>query len=180
MSRRSLLALLGLAVALVVMIAVIGGGDDRGEPLHPDNTQPSGTRALVLLVEELGNDVTVADNEPGAADVVVILRDRLIDDTHDRLRRFVDDGGTVVVADSSSPLAAGAGRRAAGGGNRCTIEAWADIDITQVAPAVAPLDPDGSPYCLGTETGAVVTTRTMGDGVVISVSAALLFTNRYL
>ncbi len=180
MSRRSGLALAALVIVLILVIGVIGSGSDPGPALDPDNPRPAGTKALRLLLEDLGADVGVSDSDPGGADVVLVLRDRLTEDSHQRLLAFSRAGGTLVVADPTSPLANGAGRRPVGSGNECTIEAWRVFRITQVRPPAAPLDPDGQDYCLGTDTGAVVTSRVEGSGVVLSVARPQLFANQYI
>ena len=180
MNRRGVTGFIVIGLLLAVVIAIVGSGSDPGAPLDPDNPDPSGTKALRVLIEELGSQVGVADSDPGPADTVLVLSDRLGDDSHERLRRFVAGGGTLVVADPTSPLANPPGSRAVGGGNDCTIEAWQQYDITLVEPPMRPLDPEGGDFCLGTETGAVVTARAEGEGVVISVADAAPFTNRHI
>jgi len=179
-SRRAVIGFGVIALLLVVVIGIVGSGADEGVPLDPDNSRPTGTRAVRLLIEELGAEVTVTENQPGDADVVVVLRDRLLEESRERLLAFAADGATLVVADPSSPLANGRGTRPPGSGNECIVESWQSYEITLVEPPAPPLDPDGGPFCLGTETGAVVTVRAEGSGSVVSLATPALLTNEHI
>ena len=104
MSRRSLVAV-GVAALVVVAVLLVGRPDQGGPPLAPDGTGPLGTKALVLLLEELGAEVDVTASPPTADhDVALVLADSLGDGGRDALRAWRQVGGTLVVADPSSPL----------------------------------------------------------------------------
>ena len=58
--NRSWRFVLALAAVLVVVVLVAGNpDDDPGAPLSPDGTGPSGAKATVLLLEDLGAEVDV-------------------------------------------------------------------------------------------------------------------------
>ena len=96
-----------LAALLVVLgvLAWFGAGVNRrsGPPLDPRSTDPDGTRAFFLLLDELGRDVSVASTLPtGDATVIVLTEPR---SGVDELTAWVEAGGTAIVFDSFSSLA---------------------------------------------------------------------------
>src|SRR5690606_8331952 len=86
----------------------VGGRPSSEEPFDPRSVEPSGTRALVVLLEELGAEVTIGpDIEPVGRDgVVAVLRDDagLSEGQVAALEAAARDGATVVVTDPYSSL----------------------------------------------------------------------------
>lgn len=100
------LALMGLAVVIVALVA--GRRDVDGRPLDPRSTRPLGTRALVILLEESGADVTVSSAIPDAGTrATLVLQDDLDDTRRRHVQEWVRAGGVLVVADPLSDFAPG-------------------------------------------------------------------------
>ena len=85
------------------------GPDGDGPPLDPSSSGRLGTRALVLLLEDLGADVSVHDGGPEADDdVALVLADALDDGERAAVRRHVERrraprGGRPVLAPPARP-----------------------------------------------------------------------------
>jgi hypothetical protein len=174
-------------VALVVVIAIVGNPDEGdGPPLAASGTGPTGAKAMVLLLEELGADVAV-DVEVPADDVdrAVLLRDQLDDRRRDALLDWVEDGGTLVVADPASPLtpavADGIGMLGLGDielpSFTCDIDGLEDVD--RLAPGGGALYDvgEGSDSCFGDGRQAYVESSPHGAGTVVAIGNAGAFTN---
>lgn len=97
---------LGVSIVIVLLIVLIGPPDqDEGVYLDPKSPGPYGTKALVLLLEELGAQVDVVRDLPLVGyDVALVLEDYLGDEELDAMDSWVNEGGTLVVADPYSPL----------------------------------------------------------------------------
>jgi hypothetical protein len=172
-------ALAGAGVLLVVVLIGRPGGD--GPPLDPSSTERLGTRALVLLLEDLGAEVSVRDGGPEADDdVALVLTDVLDDDEREAVRRHVERGGRLVVTDPSSPLQP---HPAAGtlGPERlergCDVPALRDVDeVDPVGGVGFAVPPDGTGCFVG-GAGAFVAVADAGDGTVVGIGGAGLLTN---
>ena len=165
----------GVVALVVVALLVAGGPDGDGPPLSPDGTGPLGTKALVLLLEELGAEVDVTTSPPTAVhDVALVLADDLDDAGREELEAWVEAGGTLVVADPTSPLSLPAeGTTTAETLDRdCDVPALAGVE--RVAPSGgAHLAPGPGPTsCFG---GFVVV-----DGGLVAVGGAGAFVNGVL
>lgn len=132
--RRALpLTVVVLAVLAAVLIA--GPPGRNGPPLDPRSTGPTGTKALVDVLEALGTDVRLTDGVD-TGDAVALL----LDDTRDEEEGFADlqgwvrAGGTLVVADPGSRFApdvagtAGIGPLATSLPRVCALAALAGVD----------------------------------------------------
>lgn len=105
MKRRDAGALAAAVVGVVALLVLFGRPDRDGPPLDPSSSGPLGTKALVLLLEDLGADVDVTSDAPGpSVDVALVLVDGLDDARRDDVQRWVAGGGTLVVTDPESPL----------------------------------------------------------------------------
>jgi hypothetical protein len=94
-----------VGVALVVVIA--GRGEEEGNPLDPASPGPLGTKGLVEVLRELGGEVRVSSEQPGAGtETALLLSDDLSPGRRQRLLDWVGRGGTLVVADPSSGVTA--------------------------------------------------------------------------
>ena len=181
-------------VAVVVLgVVLVGRPPSEGPPLDPASVGPTGTRALLLLLEELGAEVIVTDQppEPGdprMVDVALVLADDLDDAGRTALGRWVDSGGTLVVADPLSPLHPFAPESPPGLG---LVEQSFDADCAIAALAgVGELDPppgsvayqlvDGSQGCFHRGEAAFVAVAPTGRGAAVAVGGAGLFTNQAL
>jgi hypothetical protein len=98
--------LIALLAAAIVVAVIVTPEPDSGLPLDPVSTRPDGTLALMELLRGVGRDATaVAPDEPGAAPVVLLLRDQLTEDERRALEGRVEQGARLVVTDPRSPLA---------------------------------------------------------------------------
>lgn len=189
-SARGRRALPWLAVALglllVAIVAGSGGSSDDGVPFDPDSTSPRGTRAAVLLLDELGSDVRVSSSVPGdEVDAWLILVDVLDLDAHHAAREWVRTGGILVVADPYSDLSA------------LTSEETfiTEIEVPRGRCDIAALDgmrsmsgtstfrydvAEVDQSCFGDGDEAFVVASREGDGWIVSIASPFPFTNAEL
>ncbi len=193
-SRRAApIVLLGVAVVIVALVA--GRRDVEGRPLDPRSTAPLGTRALVLLLEESGADVSVAAELPtpneGAA---LLLQDDLDSERRRALRAWTLAGGVLVVADPLSEfvpaiegntgnpfdLGAASGHLA----RECDLPVLAESRRVEPSGGVGFALPrengaviPGSTGCFPLGRGWFVVARPLGAGTVVAVGGAGAFVN---
>lgn len=183
--RRPVLVGAGLLV-LLVLIGLLAGDSNTasgGPPFSPTSTSSDGTRALVLLLQELGGRVRVGDRLPDTgSQVALLLRDGLTPDDHDRLREWVSNGGTLVVADPSSPLSADTVDETLGTLARgtCTMPELADVGQLDVGSTTRLNARRADASCFGEEGRAFVTRTSRGRGRIVSIGDASVFTNATL
>jgi len=175
-------ALAGAGIVLVVVL--IGRPGDDGPPLDPSSTEPLGTRALVLLLEDLGAEVSVRDGGPEADDdVALVLADVLDDGERDGVRRFVEGGGRLVVTDPASPLQPYAATGTVGTeplGRGCEVPALRDVERVDPVGGVGFDVPPGGTACFRGGAGAFVAVADAGAGTVVGIGGAGLLTNAEL
>jgi hypothetical protein len=180
---------LAAIVVGAVVIALIAGAPPSSKPaFDPTSTAPNGTKALVLLLDQLGAHVD--EGSSGEAGTALLLSDRL--NAHDRgqLLDWVNAGHTLVVTDPASTLA-GVPSDASGLDN---LEfAGGAIDLTAscalgLSPA-ATLRPGGGALlqpgpnqvgCFPAGAGDFLVARTLGAGSVIALGGADPWTNANL
>ncbi len=189
-SRRSAVVFwVGLGVALLAVALVADRPPSDGEALSPDGTGPLGAKGLVLLLEDLGAEVTTPTEVDRDADVVLVLSDRTTEAQQDELLRWVGEGGTLVVADPSSPFTpAPAGTTDVLGSivatstppGVCTVDVLAGVGRVDTRGGLA-YDVEGSSgRCFGDDEVAFVVTSEVGAGTVVAVGGAGMFTNEAL
>lgn len=177
-----------LAAGAVVVALVAGAPGDDGPPLDPSSTGPSGTKALVDTLGQVGARVDVRSDPPGPGDTTALL---LVDALDDGRRRRVADwvraGGTLVVADVSSPLQpAGPGSSVSVGGidpelrRGCEVGALSQVGRISAPGAVMLEVPSGATGCFpgGRESWMVV--ASVGQGTVVGLGGAGAFVNSRL
>jgi hypothetical protein len=103
-NRRALGFWLVLAVMLLAVGLLSGRQAQQGDPLDPDATNQQGTAALLALLEEYGAEVDRGLPNAGTG-TTLILADRMGDEQHRTIDRWVQAGGTLVVTDPGSPFA---------------------------------------------------------------------------
>lgn len=182
--------LLGAVLVAVVLVAGAPSGGGDGDPLSPDGTGPTGARATVLLLEELGADVDEERAIPGAGvDTALLLADTLTEERRDDLVDWVADGGTLVVADAASPLTpavAGALDPFALGSaidvraGACDVDQLADARVLELVAAAQFEVPPGAPSCFGDGEVAYVVELGFERGRVLAVGGPNPFTNAAL
>ena len=181
---RRVAALVGVGV--LALLLLVGRPTGDGPPLDPGSSRPDGTRALVLLLEELGADVEVTEGAPAPeADVALVLSDGFGDDdaTRAEVAAWVEDeGGTLVVADPSSPLLglgvmSQATDTLSGG---CDITALAGVEEVDPSGGFTYDVPAGAEGCFEEGGGAFVVAAGRGRGDVVGVGGAGAFVNGVL
>lgn len=187
-----------LAVGGLVAIVVVGGRPSDDAPFDPSSTEPSGTKALVLLLEDLGAQVTVTAEVPtdASADVdervLAVLRDDAsLDDAQvEALEQALDDGATVVVSDPFSPLTPPLAdpvgvvgpfaTDAALAPERCTVAALDGLgEIEALVAHTYEVEGDGG-SCYGDGDQAYVVVTRRGAGAVVALGGTTPFTNDLL
>jgi hypothetical protein len=154
---------------VVLLLVAIGGPDERtNRPFDPTSTGPLGSRAVVVLLEELGADVDVTGGGlDDDIDTALLLDDRLDDDATDEVEDWVDDGGVLVVADQSSSLF----RR----GSEAPCPAALDgVEVLELGPGSGAVDHGADCF------GRTVQIDDVGLGSVVSVRDRQIFTNELL
>ena len=192
--RRALpLVLIGVAVVALALVA--GRRDVDGRPLDPRSTRALGTRALVLLLEESGANVSVSDQLPAPTDgSALLLQDDLDADGRRSLQAWTRAGGTLVVADPLSEfvpaiegstgnlfdLGAATGHLA----RQCDLRLVAEARRVEPSGGVGYALPRqhgvvvaGATGCFPLGRGWFVAARPLGAGTVIAVGGAGVFVN---
>jgi len=184
-SRRGVLIMSGVALALLTA-ALLGGRPGRdGPPLDPRSDGPLGTSALVAVLRELGARVDLSGGLPDPADdVALLLSDRLDADQRDRLDEWVRAGGTLVVTDPVSPfmpLPAATGLEDPVGvvtPGACSIAALAGVGPIDAGAGIRLTASEVDDVCFGDRRdGALIVTRSVGGGEVVAVGGAAFVTN---
>jgi len=190
-ARRALPWVL-LALGVVAFGLVARSGRRAGAPLDPRSTEPSGAKALTLLLREYGADVAIGDRLPPSDGTVVLLRDELGRVDTAALHRWVGAGGTLVVADPTSDFAPVPGRDDGsglfGGGaddgtlrpSPCGLPELADLGALDVGSALGYRLRSGDQGCFPVRGGFFVVRRNEGAGHVVAIGGAGAFTNASL
>ena len=189
MNRRSVLFWGGLVALLVFVGLVSGGRTQSGEPLDPDSTDPLGTRALMLFLEEFDADV-VRGLPDDSVSTALLLDDRLTEEQRVELEAWVEGGGTLVVTDPSSEFSPQgfqvideSGTLASG---TCAIESLRQLTLEadafilypdQDEQGLAAADLGG---CFGGDGESYLQASQLGQGRLVALGGALALTNENL
>lgn len=191
---RSWLPIGGIAVIALLAALAAGSGRDTGRDLDPASTGEAGTKALILLLREMGGEVTIGDESPDATDdVALLLADRLDKARTADLLAWVRAGGTLVVADPLSEFAPTLARERGGlfgnvdgadAGNRlsrrCALPAVRKVAEIEV-PALLAFDvPEGHVGCFPTMGGSFLVASPEGRGTIAAMTSPVAWTNRNL
>ncbi|MGI9119075.1 MAG: DUF4350 domain-containing protein [Acidimicrobiales bacterium] len=177
-------------VAVVVLGVIIVGRPAReGSPLDPSSTAPLGTRALVVLLEELGAHVDITNGvPPDGHDVVLVLADDLDEAGRAEVQDRVREGSTLVVGDPRSPLnpfpidaASTVGLVEEPFDDDCAIPALTGVARIEPPPGSATYElVPGSEGCYRRGGASFLAVTAEGRGTVVAVGGAGLFTNQSL
>ena len=191
---RGLLPWLAVVVGVALVVVVAGRGEEEGNPLDPASPGPLGTKGLVEVLRELGGEVRVSGEPPGAGtETALLLSDDLSPGRRQRLLDWVGRGGTLVVADPSSGVTAveQAGSTQIGLldaeiERRCDVAALADVGRV-AAPGGVVFEipegqgaPGGTRACFPRNDGAWLLVQPVGSGTVVRLGGASVLVNREL
>jgi len=203
-SRSGLTVVLLIAVAVAMMLLM--RAEPTADPFDPRSDSGSGTRGLVVLLQQQGADVDIVESvpDPGTDRRVLVLQDRLSDDQHQELLSFVEAGGIVVMADPASELLGvlpfatdvGDGRLPSVRDldeeinvpvGECDVPALADLRGLFVRSGKLFASAATDRHCFadddadaGDDLIAFVVARPLGGGIVVQLGDNELFTNRLL
>jgi hypothetical protein len=188
-----------LVVAAIGMVLLIRARPEP-EPFDPRSGADSGTRGLVLLLEDQGASVDVVRSVPavGSGERVLVLQDRLNDQQRADLLAYVESGGVVVMADEESTITSGdeatsirRGSSISGSVPSYSTEVLDQLNVQRGECDVASLAhlrgvfvEDGVRFtgtptqrCFGTGSSSFLVTQRRGDGVIVQLGDNALFTN---
>jgi hypothetical protein len=188
---------LWVAVVLVALGVVAASARSQGAPLDPNGTGPQGAKALVLLLERYGAQVTVQPGVPGRnVGAAVVLQDRFDSRRRAAVAAWARAGGHLVVADPGSPLQVGAPTQATGGlvshdltlGGTCDLPAVGTITQLAVGPSLllrVPPGAAGTATCFDVvtadhEQASFVVAVPVGSGTVTGLGGAGVWINQRL
>lgn len=183
---RRFAPLVGLLVAAVVLAVLTMQAPSSGLPLDPRSTDPSGTRALVLILEEVGADVSIvpADDTDGL-DTLLVLVDNLDDETAEDVAGFVDAGGVALVTDFGGALAprlrpagnAGVGFFDTPLRRECDVAAFAAAETVRVYQSAMFVVPQGADGCFRQGNLAWLVVQQVGAGTMVTTGGPSFLTN---
>ncbi len=203
---RRVLPWVAVVVGVALVVVVAGRGEEEGNPLDPASPGPLGTKGLVEVLRELGGEVRVSGEPPGAGtETALLLSDDLSPGRRQGLLDWVRRGGTLVVADPSSGVTAveQAGSTRIGLldaeiERRCDVAALAgvgrvaapggivfEVPEGQGGPGAGPGNPGGPPgggtrACFPRNDGAWLLVQPVGGGTVVRLGGASVLVNREL
>jgi len=174
---------IGLLAVVAVLVAGRPTSREDEEDFDPEGTHSSGTKALVLLLEELGAEVVVTDGVPEhSTDAAIVFQDDFDPDRAGGVLDWARSGGTLVVADPASPLApivTGAVEEDQLEADDCDVAGLDDVERV-VAGGSRFEVPEGAASCFGDGRQALVVVEGAGDGEVVAVGGPGPFVNDHL
>lgn len=197
--------------ALVVVAAAIGmlllvRARPTVQAFDPRSSAPAGANGVVLLLEQLGADVSITSRapQPAANERVLVIADQLNSSQRTDLLHFVDAGGVAIVADPTSTLPGGsaldsgalavkgppsgsfAGSRASAADEAnvsigdCTIGSLQALRGIYTPDGLLLATSPGDGRCFGETGHSFVIARRLGRGIVIGFGDNRILTNQYL
>ncbi len=192
--RRGARVWVAVVAAAIAVAFVLGPPGGDGPRLDPSSTGPSGTKALVDTLRELGATVSVQRAGPDAtltlppADgVILILDDTLGGGQRDRVAEWTEAGGALVLADPLSPLNPfEVGETVAVGPlepelrRQCSVLALRGADRVVAPDGVLMPVPRRATGCYSRPDGSWLVVDPQGDGTLVVIGGAGAFTNSQL
>jgi hypothetical protein len=184
--RTRRLLVWALIVVGIVVAAVVGSRRvDEGLPLDPASPGPSGTKALVDTLREVGVKVSVTSELPTGRGTALLLADDLSEERRAQLLEWVWEGGTLVVADPFSPVTrvelAGDTRIGfiqADLEPRCALPPTRDVGRVLAPGAVVFQVPPGAQGCFPRGRGSWLVAEPTGAGTVVRLGGTSALVNR--
>lgn len=175
-----------LTLLLVVLSFVFARTPSTGLPFDPASTDPTGIKALALILDRAGAQVDVlGDPRDPDVDTLLIAVDNLDEAAAEDVRQFAQDGGRVLLADPGGALTPT--RRPAGSAGAGFVQPTLRRDcdepalegIERIAPGAAPLFvvPDDARGCFVRGDAAWLIIEPLGDGTIVSTGSPDFLTN---
>jgi hypothetical protein len=187
MRARQLLVWALIVVGIVVAAAVGSRRPDQGLPLDPASPGPTGTKALVDTLRELGVKVSVTSELPTGPGTALLLADDLTQERRAQLLEWVWQGGTLVVAD---PLSLVTRLQPAGDTRigfiqadlepRCALPPARDVRRVLAPGGVVFRVPPGAQGCFPRGRGSWLVAEPTGAGTVVRLGGASALVNRQI
>jgi hypothetical protein len=185
MRTRRLLVWVLIVVGIVVAAVVGSRRVDEGLPLDPASPGPSGTKALVDTLSEVGVKVSVTSELPTGRGTALLLADDLTEERRAQLLEWVWEGGTLVVADPFSPVTrvelAGDTRIGfiqADLEPRCALPPTRHVGRVLAPGAVVFQVPPGAQGCFPRGRGSWLVAEPTGAGTVVRLGGTSALVNR--
>ena len=193
--------------ALLLVVAAVGmmlliRAQPSPQPFDPRSESGTGTRGLVVLLEQQGAAVDIVHSVPakGSRDRVLVLQDRLNDGQRRDLLAFVDAGGIAVVADHDSTLISSlrtsgtiSGDLPSNLNDDNSVDPQINVplatcDVGSLGHLRGVYSPDGVRFvtegddrgCFQNTNGAFVLVHAHGKGFIVQLGDNRPFTNEYL
>lgn len=166
-----------LAGAVLLVALVSGPGARDGAPLDPESTGRYGTKAMVMLLRELGAQPEVTRTGPGPSQSTAVL---LTGQAGPGLTEWVERGGTLLVVNPTtdlSPSTAGEPRNDVDIRRACPIPALAGVRHIEVESAQALVAPAGATGCFPMRGGHFLVATPRGDGHIVALGGPLVLVN---
>jgi hypothetical protein len=185
-ARRALPLVIIAALAVVAAVVNLRSGGD-GPLLDPASTEANGTKALRLILEEVGADVEVVSGPPlGEFDTMLLMLDNIGGEMAREVADHVNQGGVLVVTDFGGRLTPGLRPSSVAGSGiapttlerGCEITALADVDEIRITSAPLFEPPNTGTGCYRVEDDAWLIIRPRGDGTLVTTGGAEWLTNR--
>lgn len=185
--RYAPVAALVLAVAIAALVT--SRGASNGLPFDPSSTGPDGTKALTLILDRVGADVSVLrSTDELDVDTLLVLVDNLGDESVAHINDFVAAGGTVFVADASGALSSDlrpAGRQSVGMfapamSRRCDVAAFEGINRVRTGGSPLFVVPDDAVGCFTVRDAAWLLITDRGSGTVVTTGAPTFLINSFI
>lgn len=193
--------------ALLLVVAAVGmmlliRAQPSPQPFDPRSESGTGTRGLVVLLEQQGAAVDIVHSVPSgeSGGRVLVLQDRLNDGQRRDLLAFVEAGGIAIVADHDSTLISSlrtsgtiSGELPSNLNDDNSVDP--QINVPLATCDVGSLDhlrgvysPDGVRFvtqgadrgCFQNTNGAFVLVHAQGKGFIVQLGDNRPFTNEYL
>ena len=182
---------LAAVLAVIVALALIAGPSNPATPLSPTSTAADGTKALVLLLQSLGVNVTTGAATQAGDGPALLLDDRLNDADRDSLIHWVDAGHTLVLTDPGSSLAdatpvdvVGFSLRLKGGSKiplgDCPLTSLANVGLIEPGPSQLLQSGPGRDSCFVVSGASILQARAEGQGSIVVLGGPDIWTNAYL
>ena len=185
---RTIALWVALAAAVVLVALLAGPPGSSGPAFDPRSTSGNGTKAMVLLLSQLGASVTLTSDAPSpGVDLALVLTDQLSAERRSALQQWMSAGGTLVVADPTSDLQHSAPVRIGHGfatkdtvSGPCPAAGLDDVNRLSTGGAFFLRLPPGADGCFAAGAAYLLVSERLGAGRFVGLGGAGPLTNSLL